>query len=278
MSPTEVNKLECKGLLVKEKLKKTTLCDFYRQGKCNRGVCCGYAHSEVELRAKPDLYKTQLCRAWQKKGFCERGDKCTFAHGEPEIRSTSKDVVDAPWQRQTKNGQRTSQSTNGSQIKFEKLGNKVRDIRRSNQSECSNKTSGRIRDEVAQNEELTHFESDNGANIDNSSIASWDANITPRVRVTPILSKEEFEPFNIISHMSEKIKIDPKLYMNTVRDKIDTNAQSYKQFRFVARTDSLATSTGSRYSDFTELDDDEETDAAVLSTVKSLINCVLFDE
>lgn len=74
--------------LIKDSLKKTTMCDFYRQGKCNRGDGCVYAHSETELRPKPDLYKTQLCRAWQKKGSCERGEKCTFAHGESEIRRT----------------------------------------------------------------------------------------------------------------------------------------------------------------------------------------------
>eukprot|EP00923_Selenidium_pygospionis_P037947 GHVN01066394.1.p1 GENE.GHVN01066394.1~~GHVN01066394.1.p1 ORF type:complete len:833 (+),score=97.34 GHVN01066394.1:3703-6201(+) len=71
----------------KDRLYKTTMCAFFAQGKCTRGDSCVYAHADLELRGKPDLFKTQLCRAWQRKGSCERSTNCNFAHGEQELRS-----------------------------------------------------------------------------------------------------------------------------------------------------------------------------------------------
>jgi hypothetical protein len=33
-----------------------------------------------------DLYKTELCRAWEKHGSCSFGNKCNYAHGTKELR------------------------------------------------------------------------------------------------------------------------------------------------------------------------------------------------
>lgn len=45
---------------------------------------------EVEMKnvkKKPTLYKTELCRSFEETGSCRYGNKCQFAHGEPEKRT-----------------------------------------------------------------------------------------------------------------------------------------------------------------------------------------------
>ena len=67
---------------------KTQICPQYPMGTCYKGENCTYAHSETEMRKKPDLSKTKLCEAFMKGGSCINGDKCVFAHGTYELKST----------------------------------------------------------------------------------------------------------------------------------------------------------------------------------------------
>ena len=53
-----------------------------------KGMNCNYAHSENELREKPNLSKTKLCEEYATTGTCTKGEICLFAHGELELRST----------------------------------------------------------------------------------------------------------------------------------------------------------------------------------------------
>lgn len=65
-------------------LAKTRLCSFAGSGNCRKGADCWFAHSAEELRAAPDLKKTQLCMKF-KEGRCNN-ENCEFAHGEAELR------------------------------------------------------------------------------------------------------------------------------------------------------------------------------------------------
>lgn len=47
---------------------------------------CNFAHSELELRSTPNLYKTALCNSFM-AGECKLGEYCRFAHGETELRA-----------------------------------------------------------------------------------------------------------------------------------------------------------------------------------------------
>lgn len=49
------------------------------------GDQCNFAHSELELRSTPNLYKTALCNSFM-SGECKLGEYCRFAHGEGELR------------------------------------------------------------------------------------------------------------------------------------------------------------------------------------------------
>merc|ERR1712194_576373 len=69
-------------------LKKTKMCPNIKAGFCSRGSRCNFAHSNDELRIKPNLSKTRMCPNLTKKGTCEFGDNCNFAHSELELRST----------------------------------------------------------------------------------------------------------------------------------------------------------------------------------------------
>jgi len=101
-------------------LRKTQICNYWREGRCTRGQICAFAHGEVEIdpevRARrladttrllreagplkepraffsPGLSqdskfvvnrKTQICMYW-KEQRCTRGASCSFAHGEEEL-------------------------------------------------------------------------------------------------------------------------------------------------------------------------------------------------
>ncbi|EOD30116.1 hypothetical protein EMIHUDRAFT_203592 [Emiliania huxleyi CCMP1516] len=88
-----------------DNLFKTRVCrNWERDGTCADGANCRFAHGERELRAlareppprgsfsgiaaRPDskLFKTQLCRHWERFGSCIAGLECGFAHGEAELR------------------------------------------------------------------------------------------------------------------------------------------------------------------------------------------------
>lgn len=52
-----------------------------------KGEMCGFAHSESELKCKPDLNKTKLCAKFRREGKCHN-EECVFAHGIEELRHT----------------------------------------------------------------------------------------------------------------------------------------------------------------------------------------------
>mmetsp|Transcript_87862 Transcript_87862/g.261998 ORF Transcript_87862/g.261998 Transcript_87862/m.261998 type:complete len:245 (-) Transcript_87862:51-785(-) len=77
-------------------LHRTVLCKYYVVGLCSRGEACSFAHGCEELRPKPDLFRTGLCKAFSKKGECKNGDECKFAHSRNQLRRNHPRVVDAP--------------------------------------------------------------------------------------------------------------------------------------------------------------------------------------
>lgn len=56
-----------------------------KTGHCEMGENCNFAHSELELRSTPNIYKTALCNSFM-NGECKLGEYCRFAHGEAELR------------------------------------------------------------------------------------------------------------------------------------------------------------------------------------------------
>jgi hypothetical protein len=68
-------------------LRKTKLCLRFSQGCCAAGADCKFAHSDQELRATVDFYKTSQCSDWAANGECSRGDSCRYAHGVNELRA-----------------------------------------------------------------------------------------------------------------------------------------------------------------------------------------------
>lgn len=69
----------------KPNLQKTKLCDSFLTGECHRGDHCPFAHGEDELRSTPDLFKTAICNLWT-QGKCTAGEGCRFAHGYEDLR------------------------------------------------------------------------------------------------------------------------------------------------------------------------------------------------
>jgi soluble cytochrome b562 len=66
-------------------LHKTKMCKFYQAGMCQRGVMCGFAHSEQELHVAPDLSRTKLCPALISGNKCQN-PHCRYAHRNCEVR------------------------------------------------------------------------------------------------------------------------------------------------------------------------------------------------
>eukprot|EP00442_Polarella_glacialis_P028714 CAMPEP_0115096520 /NCGR_PEP_ID=MMETSP0227-20121206/29779_1 /TAXON_ID=89957 /ORGANISM="Polarella glacialis, Strain CCMP 1383" /LENGTH=225 /DNA_ID=CAMNT_0002490283 /DNA_START=103 /DNA_END=781 /DNA_ORIENTATION=- len=71
-------------------LRHTTVCFYFARGLCDRGASCTYAHSASDLRPKPDLSRTSLCRTFMRAGLCTAGEECMFAHGRAELRRPRK--------------------------------------------------------------------------------------------------------------------------------------------------------------------------------------------
>lgn len=68
---------------------KTTLCRYFgRPGGCEKGAACGFAHGTAELRTRPDLTKTSICKAWQAGTCLLPAEACCFAHGENDRKTT----------------------------------------------------------------------------------------------------------------------------------------------------------------------------------------------
>ncbi|CEL94768.1 unnamed protein product [Vitrella brassicaformis CCMP3155] len=67
---------------------KTSLCRWYKLGKCTLGPNCRFAHGPEDRRGPPDLSATSLCPVLLKEGKCTN-PKCTYAHSKEELRATS---------------------------------------------------------------------------------------------------------------------------------------------------------------------------------------------
>ncbi|CEM02644.1 unnamed protein product [Vitrella brassicaformis CCMP3155] len=69
-------------------LEKTKLCESVRKKLPCEVPDCRYAHSQEEMRPSPELseYKTSMC-LFYRQGRCLNGDKCRFAHGRGDLRS-----------------------------------------------------------------------------------------------------------------------------------------------------------------------------------------------
>mmetsp|Transcript_43391 Transcript_43391/g.125216 ORF Transcript_43391/g.125216 Transcript_43391/m.125216 type:complete len:218 (-) Transcript_43391:261-914(-) len=64
---------------------KTALCRFHIRDACTKGLDCPFAHSSADLKPRPDLRRTRMCRKLMKDGVC--GDySCKFAHRHDQIR------------------------------------------------------------------------------------------------------------------------------------------------------------------------------------------------
>eukprot|EP00439_Symbiodinium_sp_Y106_P059257 s347_g8.t1 len=71
-----------------EAFRYTSLCRFFAAGNCDRGEDCHFAHNESQLREKPDLSRTRMCRSYAKTG--------EYAHSEGEVRSQDGGSSGAP--------------------------------------------------------------------------------------------------------------------------------------------------------------------------------------
>jgi hypothetical protein len=83
---------------ISKQLHKTKMCMHFLKGKCRYGPECSYAHSEIELKGRPNLRKTRLCKNYE-MGQCDN-PHCPFAHGGEELRGTDgvwKTVMCAKW-------------------------------------------------------------------------------------------------------------------------------------------------------------------------------------
>jgi len=65
---------------------RTKLCSFFKEGKCNKGERCSFAHARDELHMKPDFSKTRLCVAFGQNKCNKAFNECNFAHGEQDLK------------------------------------------------------------------------------------------------------------------------------------------------------------------------------------------------
>ncbi|EGR31720.1 zinc finger protein, putative [Ichthyophthirius multifiliis] len=81
---------------------KTNLCRHFKNGNCQLGSACHFAHGQEELRntnnptpinvptSQPKVlcnnYKTVKCQYFQ-RGFCKNQQACSFPHGDEEMMS-----------------------------------------------------------------------------------------------------------------------------------------------------------------------------------------------
>ncbi|KAI8391294.1 uncharacterized protein BYT42DRAFT_556368 [Radiomyces spectabilis] len=67
----------------RQRLYKTELCrNWEKQNQCQYGDRCQYAHGVCDLRQveRHPKYKTQTCRTFEQTGACPYGIRCTFRH------------------------------------------------------------------------------------------------------------------------------------------------------------------------------------------------------
>jgi PAS domain-containing protein len=67
--------------------RKTKRCKYFLLGSCNKGEACQFAHTS-EVSARPNLFRTRLCLAFDRFGHCKDGDSCKYAHGVEQLRSS----------------------------------------------------------------------------------------------------------------------------------------------------------------------------------------------
>lgn len=63
--------------------RKTKLCTFFRESRCDKGADCKFAHGEAEVL---DLTKTSMCLAWLEGHCLDDVSSCRYAHGESDLR------------------------------------------------------------------------------------------------------------------------------------------------------------------------------------------------
>jgi len=67
------------------RLYKTSVCrNFVAHGRCEFADNCGFAHGVEELRQKPDLNQTVMCKAVAEAGFCAERN-CRSAHSKVQL-------------------------------------------------------------------------------------------------------------------------------------------------------------------------------------------------
>eukprot|EP00446_Apocalathium_sp_SHHI-4_P026162 CAMPEP_0177266718 /NCGR_PEP_ID=MMETSP0367-20130122/62836_1 /TAXON_ID=447022 ORGANISM="Scrippsiella hangoei-like, Strain SHHI-4" /NCGR_SAMPLE_ID=MMETSP0367 /ASSEMBLY_ACC=CAM_ASM_000362 /LENGTH=159 /DNA_ID=CAMNT_0018722111 /DNA_START=21 /DNA_END=497 /DNA_ORIENTATION=+ len=66
---------------------KTDMCNFFMKNRCDNGDRCSYAQNMDEVRSKPDLTATSMCRALAQTGSCD-DPTCRFAHSDGDLRAT----------------------------------------------------------------------------------------------------------------------------------------------------------------------------------------------
>jgi hypothetical protein len=92
MAPKPAPAPPADGQDIYKQLRKTKMCMNFLKGMCRHDQDCSYAHSEVELRERPNLRKTRLCRNFA-LGACALGSGCSFAHGGEELKRVTRPVV-----------------------------------------------------------------------------------------------------------------------------------------------------------------------------------------
>lgn len=82
-------RLERDRTILRTSCRKTIVCRFFLQGACSKGSSCNFAHGHVDLRDRPDLAKTTICKSWL-NGRCPfLSDECPFAHGKTIVHARS---------------------------------------------------------------------------------------------------------------------------------------------------------------------------------------------
>ncbi|EUD64594.1 hypothetical protein C922_05009 [Plasmodium inui San Antonio 1] len=73
------------------KIYKIQMCKYALINKCDRGENCTFAHDMSELRIKPDMRKTKLCKSYI-LGKCT-DHNCIYAHSVNELREVGKPAI-----------------------------------------------------------------------------------------------------------------------------------------------------------------------------------------
>mmetsp|Transcript_119035 Transcript_119035/g.333461 ORF Transcript_119035/g.333461 Transcript_119035/m.333461 type:complete len:266 (+) Transcript_119035:58-855(+) len=70
--------------------RKTLLCRYFP--RCTKGDACPYAHTEAELRTRPDFTKTRICAGFR-DGRCKlSASECLFAHRRHDLHAVLESV------------------------------------------------------------------------------------------------------------------------------------------------------------------------------------------